>query len=382
MELPGAAAGSQNESDVLACFAHHFSYLTAGEIDNAKLLYLIGTSRLFDQPMHVVIKGPSAGGKSEVRRQVLRFFPADEIISFTTMSEKAMLYDERDYAHRILSMDEVVGAKDRSTQNYYLREMMSAGRITHRIPIWDYIQQRYITQTIVKEGPVTFWVTTTRDQLYAENETRMLSIRISDSPEQTQAVLDKCAEYVTADKPFVKDEHMAAWHKFQRDRARGERRVIVPYARALAALIPPRSVRMRRDFPQLTTAIRACALLHREWRNTDEDGVHAEISDYAYVRPLLADIIGDRPKWTPELRHTIQAVKANPGCDSTKVAHILDIDQSAAHRRLQTAVEHRLIENRQSKPRRPGMYYVTQKAEDQLADILPTAEALERAWQG
>jgi DNA-binding MarR family transcriptional regulator len=380
--LPGAQSGTdaKTEYDVLGCFAHHFGYLTAGEIENAKLLYLIGTSRLFDAPMHVVIKGPSAAGKSELRKRALQFFPAEEVITFTSMSKRAMLYEDRDYTHKILSMDEAVGAEDRSTQNYYLREMMSAGRIVHKIPIWCPFTKRYITQTIVKNGPVSFWVTTTRDRLHTENETRMLSMRVSDSPEQTRLVMDKYAETVTANKPFIKDEDMAAWHRFQRQLQRGECRVIIPYARDLAALIPPRQVRLRRDFAQLTTAIRACALLHREWRESDDDGIHADLKDYARVRPLMADIImSEHPKITAELRQTLELVKSMPGCNSTTVADALGIDQSAAHRRLQTAIEKGFVENRQAKPHRPGQYYVTQSAEGVLIDVLPTVEALAEA---
>ena len=47
----------------------------AGEDQNAKLLYLVATSRLFANPMQAVVKGPSSGGKSKIRKQVLEFFP-------------------------------------------------------------------------------------------------------------------------------------------------------------------------------------------------------------------------------------------------------------------------------------------------------------------
>ena len=64
----------------------------AGEVKNAKLLYLTCTSRLFDRPMHAAIKGPSAAGKSEIRKRVLKFFPSDAVLSFTMLSERALLY--------------------------------------------------------------------------------------------------------------------------------------------------------------------------------------------------------------------------------------------------------------------------------------------------
>ena len=44
--------------NVLALFAADIGRHVAGESKNAKLLYLIGTSRLFDKAMHAAIKGP------------------------------------------------------------------------------------------------------------------------------------------------------------------------------------------------------------------------------------------------------------------------------------------------------------------------------------
>ena len=61
---------------ILDLWLKDWDKVMAGEHHNAKLLYLVATSRLFDNCMHVAIKGPSSGGKSEIRRQVLEFFPA------------------------------------------------------------------------------------------------------------------------------------------------------------------------------------------------------------------------------------------------------------------------------------------------------------------
>ena len=60
---------------ILDLWLQSWDRVMAGEHRNAKLLYLVATSRLFDNCMHVAIKGPSSGGKSEIRRQVLEFFP-------------------------------------------------------------------------------------------------------------------------------------------------------------------------------------------------------------------------------------------------------------------------------------------------------------------
>ena len=61
--------------DVVSRFVEECSEVIAGEVKLLKLLYLSGTSRLFPKAMHVALKGPSAGGKSEARRRVLEYFP-------------------------------------------------------------------------------------------------------------------------------------------------------------------------------------------------------------------------------------------------------------------------------------------------------------------
>src|SRR5262245_46206163 len=79
-ELEESAREIIDSRNVLDLFAEDIAGAIAGEKKNVKLLYLIATSRLFDQPMHVAIKGPSGAGKSEERRWVLEFFPPEEVI--------------------------------------------------------------------------------------------------------------------------------------------------------------------------------------------------------------------------------------------------------------------------------------------------------------
>ena len=95
-----------DSQDVLGLFADEMGKLIAGEQDNAKLLYLIATSRLFSKTMHAALKGTSSGGKSILRTEVLRFFPPEDVVSFTSLTEKALLYLPDSLAHKILSMGE------------------------------------------------------------------------------------------------------------------------------------------------------------------------------------------------------------------------------------------------------------------------------------
>src|SRR5215212_8482584 len=87
---------------------------------------------------------------------------------------------------------------------------------------------------------------------------------------------------------------LATWHAFQVWLESAEHRVWIPYARKLADLIPPVAVRLRRDFGALLNLIRAHALLHQTTRERDGEGrVVATFEDYAAVRELVVDLVGE-----------------------------------------------------------------------------------------
>ena len=285
-ELERSAGSIIKNSDVLALFAQDFNKVIAGEAVNGKLLYLIATSRLFDKTMNAAIKGTSAGGKSEIRKRVLDFFPPESVVSFTSLSEKALIYYESDFAHKILSMGEATATEEQSFQDYLLRELMSEGRISY--PTVQKIGGELITVPIEKSGPVAFLITTTKSKLHPENETRMLSLEIDDSENQTRKVLGKIAQVEGLNSAEAQIDYKP-WHDFQRWLEQGERRVLVPFADQLAALIEPESVRLRRDIGQVLRAIKAHALIHRNQRGRDPAGqIVADIEhDYAVVRELM-----------------------------------------------------------------------------------------------
>jgi hypothetical protein len=166
-----------------------------------------------------------------------------------------------DLQHKVLIMGEVQDNASQQFQNYCLRELMSEGKLIYRVT--QKVDGEM--QTIAKEinGPVAFMVSTTRNQLHPENETRMLSIELDDSPRQTKRVMAKVAEIEGLNRIQDFSATLAPWHDFQRWLAAGERRVHVPFAEVLAALIPAKAVRLRRDLGQVIRAVQAHALLRR-----------------------------------------------------------------------------------------------------------------------
>src|SRR5262249_54895847 len=121
---------------------------------------------------------------------------------------------------------------------------------------------------IEKEGPTSLIVTTTAPRLHPENETRLLSLTVKDTQHQTKGVLRALA----ADEDTNDGIDYGRWQAYQVFLESGERRVSVPFAQSLAELIPPVAVRLRRDFGQVLSLVKAHTLLHRELRDRDERG--------------------------------------------------------------------------------------------------------------
>jgi hypothetical protein len=367
---------------ILDLFEKEFHKIIAGEAPNGKLLYLVATSRLVDKTMNAAIKGTSAGGKSEIRKRVLEFFPPESVVSFTSLSEKALIYYDGDFAHKILSMGEAIATDEQEFQDYLLRELMSEGRI--RYPTVQKVGGELIAVTIEKEG-LAFLVTTTKSKLHPENETRMLSLEIDDSENQTKDVLYKVAQVEGLNHSAAQVDH-GPWQDFQRLLELGERRVVVPFAAEMVALIPPAAVRLRRDVGQVIRAIKAHALLHREQRGRDDAGqIIADVEhDYETVRELLNSILaeGSGVAVNKAMGETIKAVaeatdgtSEAEGASAQDIARTLKLDKSTARRRLLAASDEGFVVNLEQRKGMPGKYRVTPQTVLPV-NILPDAAIL------
>ena len=300
-----------DSTDALDLFSKHIRPRLAGEVRNAKLLYLVATSRLFARPMNCAIKGLSAIGKSHLRSSVLAFMPPEDVIEFTTLSEKALFFLPDDLAHKVFSMAEAAGSKEQDLQDYLIREIISSGSIKHIVTVKDPNTGLMVAQTIEKKGPISFLTTTTRGKLHPEIETRILTLETDDTEKQTRRVLAKLAELDSG--LGTSETDLKPWHDYQRWLATGERRVVIPYAPRLSELTRAKTVRMRRDFSQVLQAIKAHALLRREQRERDAQGrIVATLDDYAVVHGLMADRLAESSevRLRKPVARVVEAVKA------------------------------------------------------------------------
>lgn len=366
------------ESSILDRFAEDLPRCGfVGESRAAKTLYLVMVSRFFDRPASGVVKGPSAVGKSHLIEVVLGFFPDRAYYTLTGMSERAFAYSEEPLSNRFLILYEAAGlGGDFAT--YLVRSLLSEGRI--RYETVEKTKDGLKPKLIQRQGPTGLIVTTTAVKLHPENETRLLSILLADTTEQTRNVLLALAE-----KPNAPVD-MTAWHALQTWLESGEQEVVIPYARILAELIPPVAVRLRRDFGSVLTLIRSHALLHRASRERDSDGrIIATLDDYSTVRELIADVIAEGIEATvsPTIREIVRAVQATleDSVDETRVVTVtqlakqLRLDKPAAYRRARVAISKGYLENSETRKGRPSKLVLGDPLPDDL-EVLPLPETL------
>ena len=306
-----------------------------GEERSVKLLYLALTSRVFNRPISMAIKGSSSSGKSFVLESILKLMPPDAYYALTAMSDRALAYTDENLKHRFVILFEAAGLNS-EFQSYLIRTLLSEGRIEYEFV--EKTPEGMKPRRIRKDGPTGFICTTTSVSLHPENETRMLSITSNDTPEQTKNIIEGIAKQ--SHDPKDCDEYIA----FQNWLSLQPAAVYIPYAEALAALIIPVAVRLRRDFSMILNLIKAHAFLCQCNREKNEqDNIIARLDDYDVAYDLVHDVISQGVEATvpEEVRvvvETVQQIVDQKGHATTQeVAQHTRLDRQAAQRRLKQA---------------------------------------------
>jgi hypothetical protein len=361
-----------SELEILRCLAHDLELAgLAGEQRAAQIIYLAATSRLFQSPLSVAIKGPSSGGKSYTVQRVLRFLPLEAYFSLTSASERALIYTDEDLRHRMLVLYEADAIAKGGYAAYLLRSLLSEGELRHAAVAKA--GSGFATKKIIKTGPTGLIVTTTATGLDPELETRLLSLTVVDTPEQTKAVFKVLVRNDLSSGSVHVDYER--WHRLQRWLATGERTVIIPFAEQLAEGVLALAVRQRRDFGALLSLIRSHALLHRASRERNKAGaIIATIQDYAVVRALIADLFAEGIEATvsPTVRQTVNAVAALEKDEVSlgELAAKLRLDKSVVSRRLRQATDFGYLKNKETRSGRPARIVLGEPMPNEV-EVLP-----------
>jgi hypothetical protein len=363
-----------------------------------KLTYIAATSRVLQHPVNVLAKGASSGGKSFTATRTLELVGPDFVNHLTSSSALSLVYDERPLAHTVLFINEAnqLQSDENSVFAMLVRSLISEGRIVHQTTVEDPDSQTgRRVERIVREGPISLILTTT-GELHAENETRMLSFQISESHDQTRAVIANLALRATG-TAAVRDD-LSVWHELQQWIALGPRDAVVPFAPQITSGIPPLMVRFRRDVGSLFSFIKASAILHQAQRQVDDQGrVVALVADYALAYPIFTKVMAQSSgKSVPDnVREVVKLIAerasalptkptkgkfqrtapAGPGSEivisSQQIGTATGIGKSAAYRAVIAALDLGFLTNNETRRGKPFRLLLKHDVDDADAPLLP-----------
>lgn len=344
-------AYSENILDVLAEEIKQWGF--AGDAKLPKLVFLTLYTGFLSRPVSLLIKGPSGAGKSYSLRQGKQFVPEKAYEAFEGMTDKALVYlKDLNLKHKHLIIGEAAGMSDEG--NPLLRQLLSEGKVRY-VTVQQTADGLKGTELPRLEGPCGLIMTTTRPAIHPEDESRMLSVNITESPEQIrEALLAQAFGLQDEEEPIDFDPWFALYDYV----GTTSKKVLIPYAKDIAERLPIALDRIKRDFPHIRSLIAASALLHSCRREVRDDGtIVANRADYELVIELTNDALSEglRVAVPPNLRQVVEAVREienaknrpdrlfDKGVSQGKLAEFLDRDPSTINRWVNRAVKEEFL---------------------------------------
>jgi len=294
---PGLLGRLIQSSEKLGC---------VGEENNQIIIFLTLLSRILEDPISLIVKGDSSGGKSFLVETMSQFFPSDQILAFTLITPKALYHRKDDLSHKALIVYERPGAEE---SDYSIRTLQSEKKLIISMAVKDKETGRFETIDQEVSGPVAYIETTTQTHLHSENETRCFEVFIDDSEEQTSKIQAMQRKKYGMQEVAKRDEvkvWMVAQHLLK------PFPVVVPFIDLIK--FPSKPLRVRRDFPRFMTMIEVSAILHQHQRKREIiNGIEylvADIEDYAVAFRLTSNILGQTIKQiSPRAEQLIHAIE-------------------------------------------------------------------------
>ncbi len=327
----------------------------AGDARPALLAYLALTSRLLERPLNLAFVAIAASGKNRAVDAALDLMPASAYYLEKAGSPRALVFNDEDFQHRTVVVAEADSIPEEGPAASAIRALAADNAMEYDVVERDERTGHQVTRKIRKPGP-TGLITTSTKALGEQMGSRMLTVGIPDTPEQTRLVLRAHAAAATGARsaldraPFVA---LQRWFELAACRD-----IAVPFADLLADRVPDREVRMRRDFAQLLTLIKALALLRQRQRERDEQGrVVATLDDYANARALLLEVFTAAATGgvSRTVRETVAALvgayDGNTPLTVAELAKALGLSHNAARSRVREAVRLGYLHNLRTRPR-------------------------------
>jgi hypothetical protein len=255
-----------------------------GEKRTSLVLFLAGLTKNFEKPVSVIEKGETSTGKSETVKAVISLLPPEDVLKRASLSKKAPVHGPGDLSGKILYIVEYRGAKDAL---YLTRQTQSEGQIDHEYA--TAIGSERGTVVATRKGSPVVLTTTTLDHIFADDESRFLSVQADDSSDRTQDVI---VAHFSPDPVQHREEPLPVWHEAIRLLSKKIPRFRHPgWFNFLAREIPPDAPRARRDAVRFLTLLKAVALCrsHSDGRFSESpQEIEISFGDYCVAHRILS----------------------------------------------------------------------------------------------
>lgn len=262
-----------------------------GEENNRLLMYLVFTSRLREQPLHIISLGASGTGKTYLQEKIAELIPEQDKLEITILSENAFYYfDRKELKHKLVLIEDMDGAEN---VLYPLRELQSKKKISKTIPIKD-SKGNMKTITLKVEGPISLAGTTTKERLYEDNANRSLLIYLDNTREHKEQIMNY-QRRASAGKINSKQERELI--EFFKDMQTVLKPIKVrnPYAEYL--VIPQHVFKPLRTNSHYLAFIETITFYHQYQRETKTDPdtneryIETTLEDIEWANKLLKDVL-------------------------------------------------------------------------------------------
>ena len=262
-----------------------------GEENNRLLMYLVFTSRLREQPLHIISLGASGTGKTYLQEKIAELIPEQDKLEITILSENAFYYfDRKELKHKLVLIEDMDGAEN---VLYPLRELQSKKKISKTIPIKD-SKGNMKTITLKVEGPISLAGTTTKERLYEDNANRSLLIYLDNTREHKEQIMNYQRK-LSAGKIAAKEEKQLI--EFFKDMQTVLKPIKVrnPFAEYL--VIPQHVFKPLRTNSHYLAFIETITFYHQYQRETKTDPetneryIETTLEDIEWANKLLKDVL-------------------------------------------------------------------------------------------
>lgn len=313
-----------------------------GEKKNRLVLFLAGLTKDHGHPVSVLVKGSTSGGKSNLIREAVRLFPPESIITLASLSQKALAFGDEPLDGHILYIYEYRGMKD---AQFLIRLQQSEGVIAHE---YATVAGRHRGTAVSRRtGFPVVLTATTRDRVFADDETRFLSVSIDESAKQTLAILKSEFKGTLS----AKEPPLPVWHEAVRLIGKCKRQVVFPdWFEYVAGKLPVDQVRVRRDWRRFLSFCKTIAIC-RSWSQTGRGSpkITFAFSDYCFAYKILASAFESTVHELPKNElHVAEAVqrkhaKFKRAVTVQELAAVLGWRDKQVYKHVARAVKHSLI---------------------------------------